>query len=67
MVKRGEYQGKPVISLTRTENDKFPFTFGVNKAKLILANIDEIQKFVEECDSANPPTSKDNAGEKPPF
>jgi hypothetical protein len=64
MIKRGEYQGKPVISLIRAENDKFPFTFGAAKAKLILANLDEIKKFVDECDSGKPPAE---GGEKPPF
>jgi hypothetical protein len=48
MVERGEYQGKPVITLRRTENDKFPFSFGLNKARLILENIEEIRKFVQE-------------------
>ena len=65
MIKRGEYQGKPVISLMKMENDKFPFTFGVAKAKMILANLDEIRKFVEEVESGAAP--KDNAGDKPPF
>ena len=68
MIKRGEYQGKPVISLIKMENDKYPFTFGLNKAKLILANLEEIQKFVEECESGAPSAGgQDAAGEKPPF
>ncbi|OGF46083.1 MAG: hypothetical protein A2452_01570 [Candidatus Firestonebacteria bacterium RIFOXYC2_FULL_39_67] len=67
MIKRGEYQGKPVISLMKMENDKFPFTFGLNKAKLILANLSEIQKFVEEAESGTPAVNKDNPGEKLPF
>jgi len=50
MIKLGEYQGKPVISLVKAEDDRFPFTFGVAKAKLILANIEEITKFVEAND-----------------
>ena len=51
MIKRGEFQGKAVISLVRTDDDKYPFTFGAAKAKLILANIDEIRKFVEESEA----------------
>ena len=50
MIKRGEYQGKPVISLMRKEDDKFPFSFGLNKAKMILENLEEIKKFVEELE-----------------
>ncbi len=52
MIKRGDYQGKPVISLMRKEDDKFPFTFGLAKAKLILENIEEIKAFVAEAEQA---------------
>ncbi len=48
MFERGEYNGKPIITLRRSENDKFPFSFGTSKAKLILENIEEIRKFVED-------------------
>lgn len=44
----GEYKGKPLLILKRSEEDKYPFSFGVSKAKLILDNIEEIKKFVEE-------------------
>jgi hypothetical protein len=53
IVERGEYRGKPLIILKRSEEDKFPFSFGVTKAKLILENIEAIKKFVEENDVAN--------------
>lgn len=48
MIERNEYKGKPLIVIKRTEDDKYPFSFGVSKAKLILENIEEIKKFVEE-------------------
>jgi len=48
MVERGEYKGKPLIIIKRSEDDKYPFSFGVSKAKLILDNLEEIKKFVEE-------------------
>jgi hypothetical protein len=48
MVEKTEYMGKPIIVLKRDENDKFPFSFGLSKAKLILENIEDIKKFVEE-------------------
>jgi hypothetical protein len=48
MIERGEYKGKPLIIMKRSEDDKFPFSFGISKAKLILENIEEIKKFVEE-------------------
>ena len=48
MIERGEYKGKPLIIMKRNEEDKYPFSFGLSKAKLIIENIDEIKKFVEE-------------------
>lgn len=48
IVERGEYKGKPLLILKRNEEDKYPFSFGVSKARLILDNIEEIKKFVEE-------------------
>lgn len=48
MVERSEYKGKPLLVIKRSEDDQYPFSFGVSKAKLILENIEEIKKFVEE-------------------
>lgn len=48
MIERSEYKGKPLIVIKRSEDDKYPFSFGLSKAKLILDNIEEIKKFVEE-------------------
>lgn len=45
-----EFKGNPMIVLKIDENDKFPFQFGVKKAKLILENIDAIKSFVEKND-----------------
>ena len=42
-----EYNGNPVISLKRDENDNYPFRFGLRKAQLILENIEDIKKFVK--------------------
>jgi hypothetical protein len=48
MIERGEYKGRPLMIIKRSEDDKYPFSFGLSKAKLILDNIEEIKKFVEE-------------------
>jgi hypothetical protein len=48
MIERTEFKGKPVLVIKRDEEDRYPFSFGVSKAKLILENIEEIKKFVEE-------------------
>ncbi len=41
-----EFKGNPMIVLSQGQDDRFPFQFGVKKAKLILENLDAIQKFV---------------------
>ena len=48
MVERSEFKGRPILTMKRDEEDKYPFSFGISKAKLILENIEEIKKFVEE-------------------
>ncbi len=48
MIERSEFKGRPVLIIRRDENDKYPFTFGLTKARLILENLDEIKKFVQD-------------------
>lgn len=48
MIERSEYKGKPVLIIKRDENDKYPFAFGLNKARMILDNLEEIKRFVED-------------------
>ncbi len=45
-----EYKGNPMIVLKNSEDDKFPFQFGIKKAKLVLEHIEDIKKFVEKYD-----------------
>jgi hypothetical protein len=53
VVKEGEFKspkdGKvyPTLTLLAKVDDRYGFTFGLGKARLILANIDEIRKFEE--------------------
>ena len=47
LVEITEYKGNPIISLKSSEDDKFPFSFGVTKAKKVLANIKAIKDFVD--------------------
>ncbi len=49
--KIGEFKGNPVISLPVGGSDRYPFTFGLSKAKAILEYIDDIKKFVEDNDT----------------
>ena len=48
MIEIKEFKGRPIIALKKDEEDKYPFSFGLGKARLILENIKEIEKFVED-------------------
>lgn len=48
LVEVGEYKGSKVLIIKANENDKYPFTFGLKKARLILEHVQEIRQFVEE-------------------
>lgn len=43
-----EFKGNPMIVLSQGEEDKFPFQFGLKKAKLIVEHIEDIKKFIEK-------------------
>ena len=53
MTERTEFKGRPILVLKNKEDDKYPFSFGVGKAKLIVANLEDIKKFVAENDKPN--------------
>ena len=48
IIEESEYKGNPMIVIKNTAEDKFPFQFGVKKAKLVLENVEAIRKFVEK-------------------
>lgn len=50
IAERSEYKGRPMLVLKRNEEERFPFSFGLTKAKMILEHLDEIKKFVAEED-----------------
>jgi hypothetical protein len=54
-----EYKGKPTLTLTRTVDDKYPYSFGLAKAKLILECLPAIEAFIlkySQSDSADSST-----------
>lgn len=53
IVEEAEYKGNPMIVLKNTPDDRFPFQFGVKKAKLVLEHIEDIRKFVTKHDGEN--------------
>jgi hypothetical protein len=46
IVSESEFKGKPMLVIKNDEEDKFPFQFGLKKAKLVLENIEAIKQFV---------------------
>ena len=48
IVEESEFKGNPMLVIKNNAEDKFPFQFGVKKAKLVLENIEGIKKFVEK-------------------
>lgn len=50
IIEKSEFKGKPVLVLKRSEDDKYPFSFGLSKAKMMLEAIEDIKKFVAEND-----------------
>jgi len=46
-----EFRGNPVIVLNSGPEDRFPFQFGLRKAKLMLEHIQDIKNFVDKYSS----------------
>ena len=47
-VLEGDYRGNAMLIIRQSSEDRFPFQFGVKKARLILAHLDDIKKFIEK-------------------
>lgn len=58
IVEESEFKGRPLLVLKRMEDDRFPFQFGLVKAKLILEHIEDIKKWVAKQDVETEPESK---------
>ena len=52
IIEESEYKGKPVLVMKRDETDKFPFSFGMAKAKMILENLQAIRDFVAKHETS---------------
>lgn len=50
IVSESEFKGNAMIVIKNSEDDQYPFQFGVKKAKMVLENIDAIKQFVEKHD-----------------
>jgi hypothetical protein len=45
-VLEGDYQGKAMLIIRQSPQDRFPFQFGVKKARLIMDHLEDIKKFI---------------------
>jgi len=52
IAEESEYKGNPMLVLKNTEDDKFPFQFGLKKAKLVLEHIEDVKKFIQKHDKS---------------
>jgi len=54
VIEKGEYKNNPTISIRKdtVEQKNYPFSFGIGKAKLLLAALkqepDFLEKFIQE-------------------
>lgn len=53
LIEQSEFKGRPMLVLKNDENDRFPFSFGMSKAKKILGALEEIKAFVATHDKQN--------------
>lgn len=51
LIEEGVFKDKPVLTLKNDENDRYPFTFGLSKARKILEAFDAVKAFVEKNDA----------------
>jgi len=54
IVEESEYKGNPMIVLKNSAEDRYPFQFGLKKAKLVIEHIEDIKKFVDKHDKEQP-------------
>ena len=47
---RLEFRGKPILRIIDLNNPNIKAQFGLSKARIILANIKEIEQFVVDCE-----------------
>jgi hypothetical protein len=48
IIEYGEFKGNKILTMKKDENDRYPFSFGKAKAKMIVENFEAIKKFAEE-------------------
>ena len=52
IVEESEFKGNPMIVLRRNPEDRYPFQFGLSKAKLVVESIEEIKAWVAKQEAS---------------
>ena len=63
IVEESEFKGNAMIVLKRTEDDRFPFQFGLNKAKLLLESVEEVRAWVAKQEAKKPAAGAPKGGD----
>lgn len=54
VIKESEFKGNPVIVLLRNEDDHYPFTMGLSKARLVVEAMEQIRDWVRQQEAKQP-------------
>ena len=54
VVSESEFKGNPMLVLKRSDEDPYPFQFGLSKAKLMLEAVEEIKAWVAKQEAKKP-------------
>jgi hypothetical protein len=52
VVEESEFKGNAMIVLKRSAEDRYPFQFGLSKAKLVVEAYEDIKAWVEKQEKA---------------
>ena len=55
-----EYKGRQMIVISNGPEDRFPFKFGLGKAKKVIEHIEDIKKWVKEQEAMAASLSADS-------
>ena len=53
IIEESDFKGSKILVFKEQEDSKYPFSFGLKKAKIILDHTEDIKKFVEKYDNNN--------------
>ena len=57
-----EYKGRAMMVIGNGPDDRFPFKFGLKKAKLAVEHIEDIKKWVNEQEALQQSLNADSVG-----